>query len=118
MEAVARNHRRKFCSQACRQRAHEKRTGVVKGVSRPIVEQINSDLTLRAAADTTSRPAGSDIIKRIGDGFLEIRRPAEDLRIALDDGMETAALQEVTRESIVRTREAGWFILQRIKRIE
>ncbi|MCT1548332.1 hypothetical protein [Corynebacterium amycolatum] len=110
MEVAFRGRRRKFCSQACRQRAYEKRTGVAKGASRPIAERINSDLTLKTATDATSRPAGDDVVKRIGDGLFEVRCLAEDLRTALDDGMETAVLQEITQELIMKTREVERFI--------
>lgn len=109
MEVAIRGRRRKFCSQACRQRAYEKRTGVAKGASRPIAERINSDLTLKTA-DATSSPAGDDVVKRIGDGLFEVRCLAEDLRTALDDDMETAILQEITQELIMKTREVERFI--------
>ena len=99
MEVAIRGRRRKFCSQACRQRAYEKRTGVAKGASRP-----------KTATDATIRPAGDDVVKRIGDGLFEVRCLAEDLRTALDDGMETAVLQEITQELIMKTREVERFI--------
>lgn len=109
MEVAIRGRRRKFCSQACRQRAYEKRTGVAKGASRLIAERINADLTLKTA-DATSRSAGDDVVKRIGDGLFEVRCLAEDLRTALDDDMETSVLQEITQELIMKTREVERFI--------
>ncbi len=110
MEVTIRGRRRKFCTQACRQRAYEKRVGVAKGASRPIAIRINSDLTSQPADDVTSRSAAEDVVKRIGDGLFEVRCLAEDLRTALDDGMETAVLQEITQELIMKTREVERFI--------
>lgn len=110
MEVSNRGRRRKFCSQACRQRAYEKRTGVAKGASRPVAMRLTSDLAAHTAAGQSSTSAAGDVVQRVGDGLFEIRCLAEDLKTALDDGMEAAVIADITTELIMKTREVERFI--------
>ena len=92
MEVNAQGRRRKFCSQACRQRAYEKRSGTRPGASRVISISDVSDVDKR-------------LNSRLGDGLFEIRCLAEDLQTALQEGTEPADLQEISRELLMKTRE-------------
>lgn len=99
MEVSARGRRRKFCSQACRQRSYEKRAGVAKGASIPIAARRDSSPGKAASAGKGS------VEQRIGDGLFEVRCLAEDLNQALADDMGADVLGQIAAELIVKTRE-------------
>lgn len=92
MQINAQGRRRKFCSQACRQRSYEKRSGTRPGASRI--------LSLSDVSDVDKQ-----LRDRLGDGLFEVRCLAEDLQTALNEGAETSDLREISRDLLVKTRE-------------
>ena len=75
-----RGRRKQYCSQACRQRAYEKRTG-----------------TPRPTGETSQQ-------QRISDGLFEVRCAAEDIETAALEGATHAELAALCHELVARAR--------------
>lgn len=71
---------------------------------------LSSDLAAHTDTAHTSSSATGNVVQRVGDGLFEIRCLAEDLKTALDDGMDTATIADIATELIMKTREVERFI--------
>lgn len=83
-----RGRRRKYCDQACRQRAYEHRQGG-RGAAAG-----------NAPGGTVARDVG-----KLRDGLFELRCAAEDIQTAVDEGAEAADLRELCTELVKKARE-------------
>lgn len=87
IEAGTRGRRRKYCSQACRQRAYEQRNNLA-----------NTNIPVNTVMLT---PEQADQLK---DQLFEVRCAAEDIREAVKDGASADELSELVDELVTLTR--------------
>ena len=84
-----RGRRRKYCSQACRQRAYEQRNNLA-----------NTNIPADAVMITLEQAEG------LKDQLFEVRCAAEDICEAIADGASTDELAPLIDELVTLTREA------------
>lgn len=88
-----RGRRRKYCDQACRQRAYEHRRAESAGDAVP-------------ARSDDARAARLETLR---DGLFELRCAAEDVETALREGADTTEVADMCREMVVKARALEHF---------
>ncbi len=87
IEAGTRGRRRKYCSQACRQRAYEQRNNLA-----------NTNIPIEAVVLTPEQA------EQLKDQLFEVRCAAEDIREAIKDGASAEEISELIDELVTLTR--------------
>ena len=87
IEAGTRGRRRKYCSQACRQRAYEQRNNLA-----------NTNIPIDAVVLTPEQA------EQLKDQLFEVRCAAEDIREAIKDGASAEEISELIDELVTLTR--------------
>ena len=95
MPQSTRGRRRKYCDQACRQRAYEHR---------------HAGRVATAGAGTGAaggEPLGvvARDVGKLRDGLFELRCAAEDIQTAVSEGADAADLHELCTELVKKARE-------------
>lgn len=85
-EASSRGRRRKYCSQSCRQRAYEARSGIRRPVRAP------------------GGGLDGEQAQRLADGLFELRCAAEDVQTAVAESADTTDVAALCRELVQLAR--------------
>lgn len=98
-----RGRRRKYCDQACRQRAYEHRhagRGAAPGAGAGIAAETGAGAAGGAPRGVVARDVG-----KLRDGLFELRCAAEDIQTAVSEGADAADLHELCTELVKKARE-------------
>lgn len=98
-----RGRRRKYCDQACRQRAYEHRhagRGAAPGAGAGIAAETGAGAAGGAPRGVVARDVG-----KLRDGLFELRCAAEDIQTAVNEGADAADLHELCTELVKKARE-------------
>ncbi|MFD5868713.1 hypothetical protein ACFWGD_08890 [Corynebacterium sp. NPDC060344] len=92
-----RGRRRKYCDQACRQRAYEhRRAGAGAGGA-------------AAGAGEQGTGMSDERLSTLRDGLFELRCAAEDVETAVGEGADAGDIAAMCRELVVKARELEHF---------
>ena len=103
MPQSTRGRRRKYCDQACRQRAYEHRhagRGAAAGAGNGIAAETGAGAAGGAPRGVVARDVG-----KLRDGLFELRCAAEDIQTAVSEGADAADLHELCTELVKKARE-------------
>lgn len=98
-----RGRRRKYCDQACRQRAYEHRhagRGAAPGAGAGIAAETGTGAAGGEPLGVVARDVG-----KLRDGLFELRCAAEDIQTAVNEGADAADLHELCTELVKKARE-------------
>ena len=111
MPQSTRGRRRKYCDQACRQRAYEHRhasRGAAAGAGNGVAGGAAAVATAGAGTGAAGGEPLGVVARDVGklrDGLFELRCAAEDIQTAVNEGADAADLHELCTELVKKARE-------------